>query len=267
MDLKLPSTNETVMQNALYFAHLSNAAYFDKPEDYRKFAQFAFADWDTFQGVGGENFGIAARVDGALIVALRGTDDANDWWNDLQFGQVDDYVGKVHSGFYAAANNVWKEMTRLLGKWWQQGDVVWVAGHSLGGAMATLATNWLDHDKYNIAGVFTFGQPRVGNNPYADAYPAPDSHYRFVNNKDIVPQVPYRWMPPNFQYKHVGKIYHFDKDGNLSRSDSTWDKLVETFTDNTLIRTALPKGKLPDFGFADHGIEKYIARIEEALGD
>ena len=47
---------------------------------------------------------------------------------------------------------------------------IWVTGHSLGGAMASLASTWLRH--YNVASrdkivSYTFGMPRVGNYDYA----------------------------------------------------------------------------------------------------
>lgn len=263
MKLTLPSTNATVMQNAQYFAHLSNAAYLGDPRQYARFDEFAFQDYDTFESEDGENFGIAARIDGALIVALRGTDDAGDWWSNLKFRQVADYDGAVHEGFYGAANSVWAEMVRLLGKMWQRGDTTWVAGHSLGGAMATLVARWLKYREYDIAGVHTFGQPRVGNNAYASKYPPGDQHYRFVNNKDFIPQVPYRWMGPKIYYEHVGKLYHFDKNGKLSRSDKKWNELVADFADDLQLRS--PKEGKPDFGLAEHAIEKYIGRIEAAL--
>jgi len=249
------------MQNALYGVHLASAVYLDDPQGYEYFDDFLLTDLHAY--ISDENFALIGRCGGALVVALRGTDDARDWWNNFHFGQVDDYNGRVHSGFYYSMNSVWADMIKRLGKLWQTGDVVWIAGHSLGGAMATLAARWLAYEEYDIAGVFTFGQPRVGNNAFADNYPLYDVHYRFVNNKDFVPQVPYRWMGPGIYYQHVGKLYHFDEDGNLSRSDRTWNELVEDFTEDIMLRR--PSAGRPEFGFADHAITRYISKIEAAL--
>jgi triacylglycerol lipase len=172
----------------------------------------------------------------------------------------------VHSGFYFAANSVWSPMIKLMGRLWKAGDVVWVAGHSLGGAMATLAARWVVAEKYDVAGVFTFGQPRVGDNDYADNYPLDDIHYRFVNDKDFVPQVPYRWMGPGVYYKHVGKPYIFDADGNLSRAEREWNSLVRDFASDMLVRGP-GAARLPVYNFEDHALERYIERIEAALAE
>jgi triacylglycerol lipase len=262
---ELPKDSASVVQNGLYFVHLANAAYLDDPRQYEYFDDFQLDQFKTFTGDDDASFALAGRIDGALVVAFRGTDDAEDAWLDLKFRQVEDYDGWVHEGFYNAATSLWDGLIKHLGKNWQDGDKVWVTGHSLGGAMATVMAKWLAHQKYDIAGVHTFGQPRVGDNTYADNYSPDDVHYRFVNNKDFVTHVPYRWMGPGVHYKHVGKVQLFDADGNLTKSDKDWDDLAEDFTDSMSIRSPLPKAKMPDFGFQDHPIAKYIKRIENYL--
>jgi hypothetical protein len=46
--------------------------------------------------------------------------------------------------------------------------------------------------KIPVQGVYTFGQPRVGDKDFADALNAKlgSGIYRFVNDRDIVPRVP-----------------------------------------------------------------------------
>jgi len=44
-----------------------------------------------------------------------------------------------------------------------------VTGHSLGGAVATLTAAELStNTNYNVADVYTYGEPRVGNKKFAD---------------------------------------------------------------------------------------------------
>ena len=71
---------------------------------------------------------------------------------------------------------------------------IWVTGHSLGGAMASLASAWLRYN--NVASrdkivSYTFGMPRVGNYDYALQHDqlVSDS-WRVVNKDDAVPHFP-----------------------------------------------------------------------------
>ena len=71
---------------------------------------------------------------------------------------------------------------------------IWVTGHSLGGAMASLASTWLAY--YNIAPrkniiLYTFGMPRVGNYDYARQHDKlVNNSWRVVNDDDLVPHFP-----------------------------------------------------------------------------
>lgn len=71
---------------------------------------------------------------------------------------------------------------------------IWVTGHSLGGAMASLASIWLAY--YNITPrenviLYTFGMPRVGDYSYAQRHnQLVANSWRVVNFDDIVPHLP-----------------------------------------------------------------------------
>lgn len=70
------------------------------------------------------------------------------------------------------------------------GASVWFTGHSLGGALATLAI--LDFKLTNVASgsAYTFGSPRVGNPAFASGYNRYiPTTYRMTNHHDIVPHV------------------------------------------------------------------------------
>ena len=86
---------------------------------------------------------------------------------------------------------------------------VWFAGHSLGGAMATICAGrcQLSHIKSNPEGLFTFGSPRVGNKRYINYCKI--RHYRWVNNNDIVTRVPPMWMG----YSHGGTEMYLNANG------------------------------------------------------
>ena len=78
---------------------------------------------------------------------------------------------------------------------------MWVTGHSLGGALAMLFALRLKLRRgLTVAGVYTFGQPRVGNLPFSLAYDKAlrTCTYRVVHADDLVPRVP--WLLGAFRH-------------------------------------------------------------------
>ena len=68
---------------------------------------------------------------------------------------------------------------------------MYITDHSLGAALATVATPELENNplfKKRIAACYTFGSPRVGNSQYDKSFKAPI--YRMVNTTDIVTVIP-----------------------------------------------------------------------------
>lgn len=140
-----------------------------------------------------------AKNENIFVLAFRGTElkKIEDIDADIRVYKDSTKEGKVHAGFQEAYEEVSAEIekTFLDNKNW-----VWplyITGHSLGGALATVATQNLEHTlKSQIAACYTFGSPRVGNNQYERNIKAP--FYRIVHSTDIVT------LLPNFGYRHVG---------------------------------------------------------------
>ncbi len=89
---------------------------------------------------------------------------------------------------------------------------VWVAGHSLGGALAVIASARLKIKTGVSALTHTYGQPAVGLNDFAERYSVelPQRLWRFVNQSDIVTRV-----PPGPLYRHVGTVKRIVRPGVL----------------------------------------------------
>ncbi|KAJ4904465.1 triglyceride lipase [Raphanus sativus] len=198
-----------------------------------------------------------------VVIAFRGTEQTK--WKDLQtdlmlvpVGLNPERIGgdfkeevQVHSGFLSAYDSVRIRIISLLkmaigyiddvaereDKWH-----VYVTGHSLGGALATLLAIELASSQLAKRGAITvtmynFGSPRVGNKKFADVYnqKVKDS-WRVVNHRDIIPTVP-RLMG----YCHVahpvylaaGEVENtdFQKDGYHGEviGEATPDILVSRF--------------------------------------
>ena len=112
--------------------------------------------------------------------------------------------GKVHRGFKEALEEVWIDLSAYIRQLDRKGCKIWMTGHSLGAALATLCAN-----RYgNVLGVYTFGSPRVGNDDFRDQYDI--NLYRIVNNDDIVARV-----PPAGTYRHVGELKFINGEGTV----------------------------------------------------
>jgi hypothetical protein len=115
---------------------------------------------------------------------------------------------------------------------------LFIAGHSRGGAFAVLAAVALGHAGLNdeslpdVAGVYTFGQPRVGNEGFFEAYAALGIPlYRFINRDDPIPGVPPAGLIPQglglgerlserVGYQHGGVAVRLLADGRVARGGS-----------------------------------------------
>jgi predicted lipase len=137
-------------------------------------------------------------------IVFRGTEKGVDWVNNFQFRQQIYPYGdesstgvRFHRGFMTAYFAV---RDRLLAAVKDYPDcAIIVTGHSLGGALATIAA--LDV-QYNIAQhtgqslqLYTFGAPRVGNDDFVNSFRQRVPHsYRFVYGWDVVTRIPRAWQ-------------------------------------------------------------------------
>lgn len=118
--------------------------------------------------------------------------------------------GYVHQGFLQGLHSLWKPLYQSL--WpFLDGRPVWFTGHSLGGALATLAFERLQQNAFLVS----FGAPRVGNQRFCKRVARPA--FRVVNNNDIVPH-----LPPGGGYQHCGELIYLDCDGQILQRPDLW---------------------------------------------
>ena len=95
--------------------------------------------------------------------------------------------GKIHRGFNDAFSEVHMEIQKYLNEELKENKPLFISGHSLGGALATVASKKLSFDN-GIAACYTFGSPRVGNEEWMQNIKTPI--YRMVNSADPVTMLP-----------------------------------------------------------------------------
>lgn len=140
----------------------------------------------------GPSQGFVATSEHCVVVAFRGTDQIGDWWDNLNVpAQPSDIVGGgAHGGFLRAYGSVRDTVATALDAASGTPKRLWFTGHSLGGALATIAA--MDHADRGVNGVATFGQPRAFDDAARRhiAGTLRGRYDRIVNDGDIVPRIP-----------------------------------------------------------------------------
>ena len=185
-----------------------------------------------------------AYNDDSLFVIYRSTDAEDGWdltlnvltdlkayYTDLDFlddnPELANKFGdlKVHSGFHKEYLRYREQVLSQTQK--HPNKRIYVSGHSLGGALASLTSLDIVAQTGRDVTLVTFGAPRVGNKAYQQLsdhlIPAT---YRVVINGDPIPRVPGSVL----DYQHSGKVLQIDEKGNqVSPQDLKSSPIFQSF--------------------------------------
>ncbi|MCS4309268.1 hypothetical protein M2404_003639 [Rheinheimera pacifica] len=133
---------------------------------------------------------------GDVALGIRGTNmkSGRDWFSNANASLATaDNSSAVHSGFQKVFKSIQpaleKQLAPLLNT--NSNGVVHCAGHSLGGALASLAAIWIKQHFGNRVALYTYGAPRVGLNDFAlKSSGSIDKIFRCLHGDDPVPMVP-----------------------------------------------------------------------------
>ncbi len=195
-----------------------------------------------------------------IIVAFRGTEGPTgfrDWLTNIKhlMRKAPDSWGtnlNVHKGFYSALSTVYQSVRNKVRSTRTNNQKVFLTGHSLGGALATLcAFRFQKVGDVDVNGVYTFGAPRVGDLNFANEYNdiLKSKTFRWVYKNDFGPQLPIRAGvgPLAPQYIHSGVLNFVRPNGNIEMDH------VDT-----------PAG-FDASSIADHNIKRYIFTMQSRL--
>ena len=199
-----------------FFAELSALAYHDGTRVKKEVKKIGFKKYKFLENDGAQCHIIENPTN--FIIAFRGTEPSefSDVKADLlAVKRKSRTEGQVHMGFLLEIRKLWPDIKALLPK--TKKKQIWITGHSLGAAMATLCASRLEDRTPKL---YTYGSPRVGGKLFVMGCMI--DHYRFVNNNDVVTKVPF-WI---MGFRHHGDLTYINYYGNV-RKLTYWQKVKD----------------------------------------
>lgn len=266
MESVSPYKTKLCKGNAYWMAKLSKAVYKTTSESNQKPNEQGILDSirsedPKFEKVTGydKNSAQAAVIEHEdyICIAFRGTNELADWLDNINAFSTKALFGEFHRGFYNSVEDLWLDIQAQIKQ--AQADKkrpIFLTGHSLGGAMATVAAAKLVHDDKPFTSVYTFGQPRALTQDTSRLFniECKDRYFRFHNNNDIVTRVPARIMG----YSHVGTYLYITAEGEIHEDVGLWFRFVD-YVDGAL-ESVREYGRLDVI--KDHDMDKYLKHIE-----
>lgn len=173
-----------------------------------------------------------------IVVAFRGSSTVDSWFTNLDFDTVTTDICSgctAHHGFW----NSWIDARDRVLSAVKQASTTYsnyqiaVTGHSLGGAIASLAAAQLRNSGYTVA-LYNYGSPRIGGTKISSYITnQAGGNYRVTHWNDPVPKLPllimgfvhispeYYINKPNKQDVQINDIKLYDGAVNL-RGNSAW---------------------------------------------
>ena len=183
-------------------------------------------------------------------IVFLGSKTLANWKVDAQYSLVDfpDMGMKIHDGFLQTTQSVYEIIKTSIDN--NSGKKIRLAGHSLGGAVATTLALMLTAEKYTVETLITFGQPQITDASGAAIvlknFPSVPL-MRIINNND---RVPFLTGSLNKDYSQFGPEIWLE----TATAPATFALLPEPDNTRTLASVDQP-------GTADHQPAAYAASL------
>jgi triacylglycerol lipase len=238
-----------MIEKCSIMAQCAQIAYMDAKEAKKEYKKLGYTRHKFIENDGAQVHIIGNKEENVLC--FRGTEpgEFSDIKADLNAlpDKAQNGAGLVHNGFQEEVNKVWDQVLANTSKF--EGKKFLICGHSLGGAMATIACSRLQG---KVDALFTYGSPRTGTRKFVKSITTP--HYRHVNNNDMVTCVPFALLG----YRHNASPRYINYYGNI-RACTKWQRTKDKWRGRW---RALKKG-MPFDGAYDHGMNHYCKYTEK----
>ncbi len=232
----------------LTFAKICEITYENPKTSTDKFKRLNFSILNFFDHKGAQGYLLQNDVSKEYVLSFRGTEvsEKSDVLADLKVTKNQEAsMGMVHRGFKKELDKLWSIITEAT----KDIDKIYVTGHSLGAAMATIAAGRMQS---KVEALVTFGSPRVGTRQFVNNLQV--AHYRVQNNCDDVTKVPFLFLG----FRHHGTHVYMNFHGEL-RTLTSWQRIKD------MIRSRL-KARMKGerfIGIFDHMMSNYIKKLEK----
>lgn len=226
----LVATRDYHKANAFGLALFSKLSY-ASAKTAKKYSQaWGFENFvllDKRKGIDIDTQCIVSSNDTDIVIAFRGSEKkAADWLANFQAVREAGPLKntKAHEGFQDAFFPMAVGLANTVDAMRNKNQRIWFTGHSLGGALASLAAGIMAENAYSVYGLYTFASPRPGDTEFAKqlnkAIKGP--HYRVVNSLDVVPHV-----PPEPFFSHAGSRRILKADIVETTPNSWWEERTQ----------------------------------------
>jgi hypothetical protein len=253
----------------LAYCQLDTSFAFDQDRIRKVLGKIQFTDCKFFEtasardGRGSHALLALDEKTSVAVLAFRGTDkdDPTDLADDLDvLPEAWRTGGKVHSGFAQALTEIWAGIDDALTE--ANRTALLFTGHSLGAAMATLASS-LSAPK----SLYTFGSPRVGDQDFVESLRGLVNH-RYVDCCDVVTRLPPEEILGLSRYAHIpGDIEYIAFDRSMRKLDPNDPAMAadRTYAEEDYLKNyAWRIGDVAFRPLADHSPVNYVLPVTAA---
>jgi len=137
-------------------------------------------------------------VDDVTVIAFRHTDSNLNWLFNADYGlwnfEHSFTLGeKVHHGFGKMLGSIWEPLVEEVRARAESDRKVYVVGHSLGAALAVLASAGFEAEGIDVFQVYATGTPKVASETWAvlaQQWLVDTKVFRITNNLDLFSRIP-----------------------------------------------------------------------------
>ena len=154
-----------MIEKCAVMARCAQIAYMDGKEAKTEYRKLGYTSHRFIESDGAQVHIVSNKNE--IVLCFRGTEpgEFSDIKADLNAlpDRAQNGSGFVHNGFQEEVNKVWDQINIALSKMKLSDKKFYICGHSLGGAMATIATSRFGT---KVDCLYTYGSPRTGTRKF-----------------------------------------------------------------------------------------------------